>query len=74
MTKLEKITAVKNLYHTTKGSFTIPDNCPYDGWEGELYENGAYLFTQNGGGEYTTYDDMEETILDTILNEAKFEK
>lgn len=74
MTKLEKIAAVKKLYDITNSFFTIPDNCVGDGWKGSLCESGAYLYgTNDFDGEYVKYEDMDESVLDTILDEAEFE-
>ena len=74
MTKQEKIEAVKQLLlQHPLSSFTIPDNCPGDGWDGSLCEDGAYLFGNNHfEGEWHDYEDMEEDWLDTILDEAIF--
>ena len=56
------------------GDFTIPDNCPGDGWDGILGETGAYCYGDNHfGGEFFKYEDMDDELIDTILNEANFE-
>ena len=48
MTKQEKIEAVKRLLlQHPFSSFTIPDNCPGDGWDGSLGEDGAYVLGNN---------------------------
>lgn len=74
MTKLEKIESVKNLYEITNALFKIPDNCPGDGWIGVLCEKGAFLYGSNEfDGEYFKYEDMDESVLDTILDEAEFD-
>lgn len=54
--------AVENNYPT----FTIPDNCPNDGWEGDCYADGAYCM----GGEFFRYEDMNDDLIETILEEA----
>ena len=74
MTKQEKLEAVKQLLlQYPLGSFTIPDNCPGDGWDGSLHDDGAYLFGNNHfEGEWYDYEDMKEDLLDTILDEAIF--
>lgn len=53
--------------------FDIPDNCPGDGWCGELCDDGAYLLgNEHFEGEWFKYEDMDEAVLDTILDEAVF--
>ena len=72
MAKQEKIDAVKSLALEHYG-FTIPDNCQGDGWDGTLHNNGAYCFGNNHfEGEFFNYEDMDEDLLDTILDEAEF--
>ena len=67
MTKQEKIDAIKALALEHDG-FTIPDN-----WDGTLQNYGAYCFGNNHfEGEYFNYEDMDEELLDTILDEAEF--
>ena len=72
MTKQEKIDAVKSLA-LEHYDFTIPDNCQGDGWDGTLHNSGAYCFGNNHfEGEFFKYEDMDEDLLDTILDEAEF--
>lgn len=67
-----KIKAIKELAKT-HSYFTIPDNCPGDGWDGRLTSSGAYCFGNNHfEGEFFKYEDMDEELLDTILDEAEF--
>ena len=75
MSREDKIKAVKELLSKNPiGVFDIPDNCPGDGWCGELCDDGAYVLG-NGhfGGEWFNYEDMDEAVLDTILSEAVFD-
>ena len=75
MSREEKIKAVKELLSKNHiGVFTIPDNCPGDGWCGELCEDGAYVLGhENYDGEWFNYEDIDEVVLDTILSEAVFD-
>lgn len=56
-------------------SFTIPDNCPDDGWDGRLTKIGVYMFGNNHfEGEFFKYSDPEvkewaEEILDAVMVE-----
>ena len=74
MNKEDKIKAVKELLaDNPSGVFTIPDNCPGDGWDGELCDDGAYVLGKgNFEGEWFNYDDIDEVVLNTILEEAVF--
>lgn len=53
-------------------SFTIPDNCPGDGWDGSMNENGAYCYGNNHyEGEFFKYEEMDDELIETILDEAE---
>lgn len=75
MSREEKIEAVKELLSKNPiGVFDIPDNCPGDGWCGELCDDGAYVLGHEGfDGEWFNYEDIDEVVLDTILSEAVFD-
>ena len=75
MSREDKIKAVKELLSKNPiGVFTIPDNCPGDGWRGELCDDGAYVLGhENFDGEWFKYEDIDEVVLDTILSEAVFD-
>ena len=75
MSREDKIKAVKELLSKNPiGVFNIPDNCPGDGWCGELCEDGAYVLGhENFYGEWFKYEDIDEVVLDTILSEAVFD-
>lgn len=79
MTKEEKIEELKKLYDESENhpithcGFTIPDNCPGDGWDGILCDDGAYCYGNNHfEGEFIKFEDMDEDLIDTILDEAEF--
>ena len=57
--------------------FTIPDNCPGDGWDGTLCKDGLYAFENNHfEGEFFEYSDEQhidadflQEILDVVEDE-----
>lgn len=73
MTLVEEIKeyAKVNNYPT----FTIPDNCVGDGWDGRLTEEGAYCFGNNHfEGEFFKYEEMDNDLIETILGEAEIDE
>ena len=50
--------------------FTIPDNCPGDGWDGTLCEDGLYVLGNNHfEGEFFKYSDEQDVITADFLQE-----
>ena len=47
--------------------FTIPDNCPGDGWDGTLCEDGLYVLGNNHfEGEFFEYSDEQHIDADFL--------
>lgn len=56
----EIVSRLKKIVADNRGNvpFTVPDNCPGDGWDGTLCENGLYAFGNNHfEGEFFDYSD-----------------
>lgn len=50
--------------------FTIPDNCPGDGWDGTLCKDGLYAFANNHfEGEFFRYSEEQDVINADFLQE-----
>ena len=50
--------------------FTIPDNCPGDGWDGTLCKDGLYAFGNNHfEGEFFEYSEEQDVINADFLQE-----
>ena len=50
--------------------FTIPDNCPGDGWDGTLCEDGLYVLGNNHfEGEFFEYSEEQDVINADFLQE-----
>ena len=50
--------------------FTIPDNCPGDGWDGTLCKDGLYAFENNHfEGEFFEYSEEQDVINADFLQE-----
>lgn len=64
---LEKIIEkAKELIERNNGlgiKFTIEDNCPGDGWDGTLTEDGCYMFGNNHWrGEFYAFENEDEEL------------
>lgn len=50
--------------------FVIPDNCPGDGWNGTLCEDGLYAFgNEHFEGEFFDYSEEQDIINADLLQE-----
>lgn len=76
MTRIEKIEKLKKLHEDKKYSFSIPDNCPGDGWNGRLTKNGVYFYSAHSDDfcdDFVSYNEASDEFIDTILDEGEFD-
>ena len=65
----EIVSRLKAIVAEKRGDvrFTIPDNCPGDGWDGTLCEDGLYVLGNNHfEGEFFEYSDEQHIDADFV--------
>ena len=62
--ELAIITRVRDLIAENGGNldYCVPDNCPGDGEDGYITENGIHRFADRGGGEYFTWREVFDDL------------